>query len=94
MLKQYVTFVCDQCGQEYLIDEALEAPPEWLVVNMNIVNTEGYVNEDEREKMNHFCGVICLKEFLDSEDFKTRVILSDLAASDDSDGMSGDSEVQ
>jgi hypothetical protein len=70
VIKQYVTFICDNCGEEYLINDTMEAPPQWLIIKCSIVNTEGYINDEERDQIDHFCSVKCAIQFTENIAFR------------------------
>jgi hypothetical protein len=80
VIKQYVTFICDNCGEEYLINDTMEAPPQWLIIKCSIVNTEGYINDEERDQIDHFCSVKCAIQFTENIAFQERLALSDQSA--------------
>lgn len=75
MIKQVISFECDQCGVNFMIDDSMEAPPGWLVFKIDITNTNGYFNNHE-EEFNHFCTVKCALAYLNSQKFKERELMA------------------
>lgn len=74
MIKQYITFECDSCGSNFMINDTMEAPPGWFMIKLSIVNTNGYINDDE--DYDHFCCIKCLSLYLNSDELKKRELLA------------------
>jgi len=73
-----VSFVCDWCESEYLIDEKImEIPPSWIACHLAVSNEEGYIPEHERENFLHFCCRECLIEYISNDDFLERIFIAD-----------------
>jgi len=48
-----VTIICDQCGEEYLMDSDMELPPYWMGIPISMANGEGLINSRE-----HFIHIV------------------------------------
>ncbi len=72
-----VTIICDNCGEEYLMDAEMELPPYWLGVPISIANGEGMVNG--REHFVHLCSIQCLTEYSAGEVLKEKMMTNLLA---------------
>lgn len=82
-----VTFKCDACETNFMIDEeAMELPPGWLGMQVVVADTDGCVPEHEREIFCHFCSQDCLIDYSSSSDLRHRLAMADKPeASEDSD---------
>jgi len=75
MFKHKVTFFCDSCGMEYLIDEIpMELPPSWILIQPSLANSKGFFPEGYREMYFHFCTIKCACDFLKGEEFRELVV--------------------
>lgn len=73
-----VTFRCDACDMNFMIDEeSMELPPAWLGLQVVIADTEGCVPDREREVYCHFCCQDCLVEYTSSKEMRRRLALVD-----------------
>jgi len=70
-----VTFFCNNCEQQYTIEENMEIPPFWLVGKFTVANKDGHI-VDEGE-YSHFCSQCCLNEYISSNDFKETLLLAE-----------------
>ena len=77
-----VTIVCDNCSEEYTIDEEMDLPPYWLAIPINISNGEGIVNH---ESFAHFCSLQCMAEYSSGEIMKENLMLIDKMKPDEDD---------
>lgn len=84
-----ITFICDNCGEEYLISgEFLSLPPHWINFQPIISDKNGLITEkEELSPILHFCCQECLTEYTSSEEFLERTLLVD---DPDSDNEGGD----
>jgi len=75
-----VTFKCDACETNFMIDEELmELPPGWLGMQVVIADTDGCVPDHEREIFCHFCSQNCLVEYSSSNELRHRLATIDKA---------------
>lgn len=82
-LKHEVTFYCDACETQFLVDEdIMELPPAWLGMQVVIADTEGCIPEHEREVYCHFCSQECLIEYSSSKYMRERLLLADKSIKD------------
>ena len=73
-----VTFCCDACDTNYMLDDDLmELPPGWLGMQVVIADSDGLIPEHEREVFCHFCSQDCLVEYASSDDMRQRLVLAD-----------------
>ncbi len=88
-----VTFCCDACDTNYMIDqESMELPPAWLGLQVVIADSDGCVPDHEREVYCHFCSQDCLAEYTSSDEMRQRLALVD-ADEDGDEEESRDSEL-
>jgi len=81
-----VTFRCDACDMNFMIDEeSMELPPGWLGLQVIIADTEGCVPDHEREVYCHFCSQDCLVEYTASGEMRRRLALADTGSDDNDD---------
>lgn len=81
-----VTFRCDACDTNFMIDEEqMELPPGWLGLQVVIADTEGCVPDHEREVYCHFCSQDCLVEYTASDEMRQRLALADIGEEDQED---------
>jgi len=87
-----VTFKCDACDTNWLIDEeSMELPPTWLGMQVVIADSDGCVPEHEREVYCHFCSQVCMVEYVASEEMRNRLALADKGSDEiDENGFSED----
>jgi len=79
-----VTFKCDACDTNFMIDEDLmELPPGWLGMQVVVADTDGCVPEHEREIFCHFCSQDCLIEYSSSDELRRRLAIVDKVDEDD-----------
>lgn len=79
-----VTFCCDACDTEFMIEEELmELPPGWLGMQVVIADTDGGVPDHEREVYCHFCSQDCLVEYTASNEMRQRLALADAGEDED-----------
>lgn len=85
-----VTFRCDACDQNYMIDkESMELPPGWLGLQIVIADTEGFVPDHEQEVYCHFCTQDCLIEYTASDDMRQRLALTVAVEEEEDDDEEG-----
>jgi hypothetical protein len=72
-----ITFNCDHCNENFIVDEGMEMPPYWIGVQIALSNHHGNIPVQEQEVINHFCSTECFNAFLEGEDFKRRIALVD-----------------
>lgn len=81
-----VTFRCDACDTNYMIDEdSMELPPSWLGLQVVVADSDGCVPDHEREVYCHFCSQDCLVEYTSSHEMRQRLALADSQESEDED---------
>jgi len=68
-VRSEVTFSCDQCGMEYMLDYDMNSPPNWIGVQLMLANPDGIVSEPDRDLFFHICSPACMREFAISEKF-------------------------
>ncbi len=78
-----VTFKCDSCEKEHMIDEEMEMPPYWFGVQMAIADQDGMIPSHEREEYLHFCEQKCLFDFCIGKELKSRFLLVDKKIEDE-----------
>lgn len=80
-----VTFRCDACDTNFMIDEEqMELPPGWLGLQVVIADIEGCVPDHEREIYCHFCTQECMVEYTASDEMRQRLALADADDTDES----------
>ena len=72
-----VTFTCDACDQNYLINDSMEMPPGWLGMQVAIADTDGCVPDNEQDVFCHFCSQNCFMEFASSDEMRRRLVMVD-----------------
>ena len=86
-----VTFCCDCCDTNFMIDEeAMELPPGWLGLQVVIADTDGCVPDHEREVYCHFCSQDCLAEYTASDEMRQRLALADAEGENGDSGAEGE----
>lgn len=82
--KHEVTFSCDICDTNFMIDEEeMELPPGWFGMQVIIADSEGVVPEHERDVYSHFCSQKCLIEYVKSSDMRQRLLMADREEEDE-----------
>ena len=77
-IKHQVTFTCDTCETEYIIDEqTMDMPPGWLGLQVVATDSDGCIPDTEHEVFGHFCSQNCLVEYSSSADMRTRLATVD-----------------
>ena len=87
-----VTFKCDTCGKNYLLNDMMELPPLWLGVQLSISNSVGIIPPHESEIFNHFCSQECLIKFTKGNGIKERKCMVDRDYEQDVNGGPDDEE--
>jgi len=77
LVRQRITFICNGCGQEWMITEEMEMPPYWLGLEVAVADKDGLVPEHERAKFIHFCEQECLTKYTNSDELKERILSVD-----------------
>jgi hypothetical protein len=72
-----VTYHCDGCDTNFMIDETMELPPSWLGLQIVIADSDGCIPDHEREIFCHFCSQKCLMEYASSVAMRERLVLAD-----------------
>lgn len=72
-----VTFKCDSCDQNFLIEESMDLPPNWLGLQVICSNTDGIIPEHEQENFCHFCSPECLIEYTTGDELLVRLSMVD-----------------
>ena len=76
--KHDVTFFCDSCETEFMLEEeSMELPPGWLGMQVVVADSDGCVPDHEREVFCHFCSQECLFEYAASKQMLERLLLVD-----------------
>lgn len=70
-----ITIICDNCGQEYLMEQEMELPPYWMAVPISIANGEGMING--REHFIHICSLECLADYATGDQMKEQLMTVD-----------------
>ncbi len=78
-----ITFVCNSCDTEHIIEEEMEMPPNWFGFQIAIANDEGVIPDEERDVYMHFCSRTCLIEYAGGQDLRERAILVDKPPEDE-----------
>jgi len=76
-MSQRLTLMCDGCGKEFIVDEAMDLPPYWLAVTINVADKDGLVPDQEKDDYLHFCSQECLVDFCAGEEVKDLLMLID-----------------
>lgn len=88
-----VTFRCDSCDKNFIIDEEImELPPGWLGLQLIVADTEGCIPEHEREKYSHFCSQECLIENVAGDETRRRLCTPDESGQPVEDGEEEEEE--
>lgn len=74
-----LTFVCDTCEEEFFAGGEIPAlPPLWITAQVTLSNKDGWIPEiEENAPLLHFCSQKCFAEFINSQEFKERILLID-----------------
>lgn len=72
-----VTFICDICEEQYLIEESMDMPPGWFAVQVAIADKDGLVPNQERDVFSHFCSRKCVAEYAKSDELRERSLTVD-----------------
>ena len=76
--KHEVTFECDECETQFMIDQdSMELPPGWLGMQVVVSDSEGCIPDHEQEVFCHFCSQTCLMEYAASKEMKKRIIMAE-----------------
>lgn len=81
-----VTFVCDGCETQFMVDESMDIPPHWLAAQIAISDKEGMVPNQERDIFLHFCKRECVMQYVSGAKLRERLCLVDRDYDDDDDG--------
>ena len=77
-IKHKVTFTCDSCDTEYIIDEqSMDMPPGWLGLQVVVTDSDGCIPDIEHEIFGHFCCQDCLVEYTSGSEMRLRLATSD-----------------
>lgn len=77
-IKHRVTFSCDACETEFIIDERhMDLPSGWIGLQIVVANSDGCIPEHEQEVFEHFCSQKCLTEYAASDEVRTRLAMAD-----------------
>lgn len=86
-----VTFRCDACDTNFMIDEeSMELPPGWLGLQVIIADSDGCVPDHEKEVYCHFCSQNCLTEYAASGEMRQRLALADASEREEGPELSED----
>jgi len=85
-----VTIICDQCGEEYLMDSDMELPPYWMGIPISMANGEGLING--REHFIHICSIECLSEYASSDAMKEKLMTVDKDEDEDDEMFAGEDD--
>ena len=83
-----VTLVCNNCEEEFTLDESMEFPPYWIGIQMVIANKNGTLPSEDI--VVHSCSQKCLVEYVQSNEFKEKITLIDKIIEDEEDGEEED----
>lgn len=72
-----ITFICDSCEKQFMIDETMEIPPHWIAVQIAIADKDGLVPSQERDVFSHFCSQECVVEYTSSDKIRERSLTVD-----------------
>lgn len=72
-----VTFICDSCEKQFMIDESMDIPPHWIAIQVAMSNKDGLVPNQEREVFSHFCSQDCVTVYAQSDILRERSIMVD-----------------
>jgi len=85
-----VTFKCDACETNFMIDESMEMPPGWLGMQVAIADSDGCVPDHEQDVFCHFCSQDCFVEFASSDEMRSRLAMADSIIEEDSGSDDGE----
>ena len=89
-MAQRVTFICDYCDQNEIIEQWQDGPPLWVGANLIFCNSQGFFPNHEEGIINNFCSLECLQKYLKGEDVKRRLAMVDVEDEHDGDDDMGD----
>lgn len=76
-MSQVLSFHCDECQEEFSVEEGMDLPPYWMGMQVCLGNQYGIIPEREMDVILHFCGINCLKKYINGENMKRRLALVD-----------------
>ena len=81
-----LTFVCDACGQEYMVDSDVPSmPPHWIAMQLILSDKDGDNPEGNMDSYIHFCCQDCMALYSSSNHLKERLLMVDQAYDEDED---------
>lgn len=72
-----VTYICDSCEKQFIIDDIMDIPSYWIALQVAIANKDGLVHPKERDVYSHFCCQECAVEYLLSDEMKEKILTVD-----------------
>lgn len=80
-----VTFICDSCEKQFMIDETMDVPPHWIAIQVAMSDKDGLIPNQERDKFSHFCSQECVALYAKSDELRERSLMVDRNSEDDDD---------
>lgn len=73
------TILCDGCDTHYMLDSSngQDLPPSWFAVQIVIADSDGIIPMHEKDVFLHFCSKDCMVDYINSDTFKERALMTD-----------------